>query len=191
MEGWGAASGQTPDVTPTTSQRGRVLVLRAAPALAQSPCCLARGPLAWLGGNSGGDFLLQCCARQRPWAMLLESSGQSIQVPEAQRWLPLLCPASPWGPQCGGTSDEQFSVGGDGQGGTPLASWDPGPPPLCVHDGHTPCVPASLRSRVGALVVTMMDRGLRGPASCFSEAPESSTGFALALTASTHVLKMF
>ncbi|KAI4571847.1 hypothetical protein MJG53_013953 [Ovis ammon polii x Ovis aries] len=43
----------------------------------------------------------------------------------------------------------------------------------------------------GALVVTMMDRGLRGPASCFSEAPESSTGFALALTASTHVLKMF
>ena len=87
MEGWGAASGQTPDVTPTTSQRGRVLVLRAAQALAQSPCCLARGPLALLGGNSGGDFLLQRCARQLPWAMLLlpESSGQSIQVPEAQR----------------------------------------------------------------------------------------------------------
>ena len=146
MEGWGAASGQTPDVTPTTSQRGRVLVLRAAQALAQSPCCLARGPLALLGGNSGGDFLLQRCARQRPWAMLLlpESSGQSIQVPEAQR-----APGAP-AVEVLPVSSSQC---GDGQGGTPLASWDPAPPPrscpLCVHDGHTPCVPASLRSRVG------------------------------------------
>ena len=81
MEGWDAASGQTPDVSPATSQRGWGLVLRAAQALARSPCCLARGPLSRLGGNSGGDFLLQRCARQRPWTMLLESSGQSFRSP--------------------------------------------------------------------------------------------------------------
>ena len=179
VEGWGAGSGQTPDVSPTTSQRGKVLVLRAAQTLARSPCCLASGPLAQLGGNSGGDFLLQCCARQSPWTMLLESSRQFIQVPEARRWHRLLCPANLWGPHCRGASGKQLSVGRDGQGGTPLASWDPRPPPrscpLCVHDGHASCVPASLRSRVGALGVMVMDRGLRGPPSCFSEVPESST----------------
>ena len=134
--------------------------------------------LSWAGIAVGTS----CCSAvlgKAPWTMLLESSRQFIQVPEARRWHRLLCPANLWGPHCRGASGKQLSVGRDGQGGTPLASWDPRPPPrscpLCVHDGHASCVPASLRSRVGALGVMVMDRGLRGPPSCFSEVPESST----------------